>query len=163
VIAAITGFALGGGLELALAADFRVAALDATIGLPELHLGLIPGGGGTQRLPRLIGAARAKKLIFFGETLTGPRAAEWGLVDEVVEAEQVLPTAVAMAKELAQRAPLALRAAKRSIDVGIERDLESGLRLEEALFASVFATNDAELGLTSFVGSGPRAASFTGR
>jgi len=163
VLAAVTGFALGGGCELALAADFRVTAEDATWGLPEIHLGLIPGGGGTQRLPRLVGTARAKRLIFFGETITGTEAAQWGLADQAVPAAEVLPVATALAADLATRAPLALRAAKQAIDVGIERDLASGLSLEAALFGSVFSSEDAGTGLASFIANGPRKARFAGR
>lgn len=163
VVAAVTGYALGGGCELALAADFRVSAVDATWGLPEIHLGLIPGGGGTQRLPRLIGTSRAKRMIYFGDTLNGQQAAEWGLVDEAVPTGEVLDTALTLARALAARAPVALRAAKQAIDVGLEGPLEAGLRLEDALFASVFSTEDAESGLTSFVTDGPRRAVFHGR
>jgi enoyl-CoA hydratase/carnithine racemase len=163
VVAAVTGFALGGGCELALAADFRISALDATWGLPEIHLGLIPGGGGTQRLPRLVGTARAKRMIYLGETITGAEAVHWGLADEAVPADQVLDVARALAMELARRAPIALRAAKQAIDVGIERDLASGLNLESALFSSVFSTEDAGTGLASFVANGHRKALFDGR
>ena len=163
VVAAVTGFALGGGCELALAADFRITALDSTWGLPEIHLGLIPGGGGTQRLPRLIGTARAKRLIYLGDTISGEQAAEWGLADEALPTEQVRPRALELARELAARAPIAQRAAKRAIDTGIEQDLASGLRLEDAVFASVFSTKDAETGLASFLANGPRQATFEGR
>lgn len=162
VVAAVTGFALGGGCELALAADFRVAALDSTWGLPEVHLGLIPGGGGTQRLPRLVGAARAKRMIYLGETISGAEAAAWGLVDDAVPTDQVLTHARSLARELTRRAPIAVRAAKRAIDGGLDTDLFSGLRLEEALFASVFSTRDAATGLTSFLEHGPRQAKFEG-
>jgi enoyl-CoA hydratase/carnithine racemase len=163
VVAAVTGFVLGGGCELALAADFRISALDATWGLPEIHLGLIPGGGGTQRLPRLVGTARAKRMIYLGETIMGAEAAHWGLADEAVPADQVLDVARALAKELAGRAPIALRAAKQAIDIGIERDLASGLNLESALFGSVFSTEDAGTGLNSFVTNGHRKAVFHSR
>lgn len=162
VVAAVTGFALGGGCELALAADFRISADDATWGLPEIHLGLIPGGGGTQRLPRLIGTARAKKLIFLGDTISGTEAEHWGLADKAVPADQVLSIAKALAVDLASRAPIAMRAAKQAIDVGIERDLTAGLSLEAALFGSVFSSEDAGAGLASFVADGPRKARFTG-
>lgn len=163
VVAAVTGFALGGGCELALAADFRVTAIDATWGLPEIHLGLIPGGGGTQRLPRLVGTARAKRMIYLGETITGAEAAEWGLADEAVPADRVLDVAKALATELASRAPIALRAAKQAIDMGVESDLSAGLALERALFGSVFSTRDAASGLSSFLVDGPRKARFEGR
>ena len=162
VVAAVSGFALGGGCELALAADFRIAAADSVWGLPEIHLGLIPGGGGTQRLPRLIGTAAAKRLIFLGDTLSAEAALDLGLVDEVVTPEQVLVRAISLADELTARAPLALRAAKRAINASAETTLTAGLRLETDLFGQVFATNDAEVGLTSFVEHGPRKASFSG-
>ncbi|MGC0367416.1 enoyl-CoA hydratase/carnithine racemase [Rhodococcus sp. 27YEA15] len=162
VVAAVVGFALGGGCELAAAADFRITASDATWGLPEVHLGLIPGGGGTQRIPRLVGVQRAKRLIYLGETVTGEVAAQWGLADEAVDADRVFERAVKLARQLADRAPLAVRAAKRAIDGGLDLDLVNGLRLEDALFAGVFATRDAEVGLKSFVENGPRRASFEG-
>jgi enoyl-CoA hydratase/carnithine racemase len=146
-----------------LAADFRIAAVDSTWGLPELHLGLIPGGGGTQRLPRLVGTARARRMIYLGQTITGAEAVEWGLVDEAIPAEEVLETAKALARELTRRPPIALRAAKKAIDGGIDHDLEAGLRLEAALFASVFSTADAGTGLASFLAHGPRRAVFEGR
>lgn len=162
------GFAVQGHERIseavsALAADFRVTAVDAAWGLPEVHLGLIPGGGGTQRLPRLVGTTRAKRLIFLGETITGTEAAQWGLADQAVPATEVLPVATALAADLATRAPLALRAAKQAIDVGIERDLASGLSLEAALFGSVFSSEDAGTGLASFIANGPRKARFAGR
>lgn len=162
VVAAVVGFALGGGCELAAAADFRITSSNSTWGLPEVHLGLIPGGGGTQRIPRLIGVQRAKRLMYLGETIDGKTAAEWGLADEALVAEHVLGRAVELAHELATRAPLAVRAAKRAIDAGLDLDLVSGLRLEESLFAGVFATRDAEDGLNSFLENGPRSATFTG-
>lgn len=162
VVAAVVGFALGGGCELAAAADFRITASDATWGLPEVHLGLIPGGGGTQRIPRLIGVQRAKRMIYLGETIDGATAVEWGLADEALAADAVLDRAKELARQLADRAPLAVRASKRAIDGGVDLDLASGLRLEEALFAGVFATRDAEAGLTSFLHQGPRQATFEG-
>lgn len=163
VVAAVTGLALGGGCELAMAADFRVTAEDASWGLPELHLGLIPAGGGTQRLARLVGVAKAKRLIYFGDSITGKQAVDWGLADEAVRSERVLDTAMTFATELAARAPIALRAAKRAIDTGMDTDLASGLRVEEALFAAVFSTDDAAAGLTSFMAHGPQKAEFSGR
>jgi enoyl-CoA hydratase/carnithine racemase len=162
VVAAVVGFALGGGCELAAAADFRITASDARWGLPEVHLGLIPGGGGTQRIPRLIGIQRAKQMIYLGETISGDTAVEWGLADRAVEAGQVLGAAKALARQLADMAPLAVKAAKRAIDGGLDADLASGLRLEDALFAGVFASRDAGAGLTSFVENGPGKATFNG-
>lgn len=163
VVAAVQGAALGGGCELALAADFRVAAHDSTWGLPEVHLGLIPAGGGTQRLPRLVGTARAKRMIYLGESVSGDVALDWGLVDEAVAPDDVVDRALALADELSTRAPVALRAAKRAVDTGTAGDLDTGLRLETALFASVFATDDAATGLSSFLASGSRQARFEGR
>lgn len=163
VVAAVAGTALGGGCELALASDFRITAYDAQWGLPEIHLGLIPGGGGTQRLPRLIGTARAKRLVFLGGTISGREAVEIGLADEATSSDGVVLRAVELAEELSHRAPLALRAAKLAIDRGVEQNLEAGLALEATLFAGVFTTEDAAGGLRSFVTDGPRMASFRGR
>jgi enoyl-CoA hydratase/carnithine racemase len=162
VIAAVTGFALGGGCELALAADFRITAQNATWGLPEIALGLIPGGGGTQRLPRVIGPARAKRLIYTGRKLTGTEAVEWGLADEAVGDGEVLPTALSWARELAAQAPNALRAAKRALEGGLGIGLDAGLRLEAALFAGLFATSDAERGLNAFASGRTGPARFEG-
>jgi enoyl-CoA hydratase len=160
VIAAVTGFALGGGCELALAADLRVSAEDAKWGQPEILLGIIPGMGGTQRLPRLIGPAKAKDLIYTGRFVDAQEALEIGLVDVVVAREEVYSTAVAMAKKLAKGPALALAAAKAAIDGGLDGDLSSGLRLESHLFASVFATEDARIGMQSFIENGPGKAVF---
>jgi enoyl-CoA hydratase len=162
VIAAVTGYALGGGCELALAADFRVSADDAKWGQPEMLLGVIPGAGGTQRLPRLIGPAKAKDLIFTGRFVDAAEALAIGLVDVVVPAEQVLPTAQAMAAKFAKGPALALRAAKAAIDQGLGMDLASGLRLESHLFASLFATEDKQRGMASFIERGPGKAEFLG-
>jgi enoyl-CoA hydratase/carnithine racemase len=160
VVAAVTGYALGGGCELALAADFRVTADDATWGLPEIHLGLIPGGGGTQRLARLIGIAKAKKMIYLGDMINGVAAVAVGIADEAVPTDNVVNTAIALARELATRSPVAIRAAKRAIDGGIATDLDAGLQLEEALFSAVFASADAAHGLQSFIDKGPRSTIF---
>jgi enoyl-CoA hydratase/carnithine racemase len=161
VIAAVTGFALGGGCELALAADFRITADDARWGQPEILLGIIPGMGGTQRLPRLVGPAKAKDLIYTGRFVPAPEALEIGLVDAVVPAADVYSAAVAMATKLATGPALALAAAKAAIDGGLDTDLASGLRLEAHLFASAFATEDARIGIASFVEEGPGKAVFT--
>jgi enoyl-CoA hydratase/carnithine racemase len=161
VIAAVTGYALGGGCELALAADFRVSADDAKFGQPEILLGIIPGMGGTQRLPRLIGPAKAKDLIFTGRFVDAQEALEIGLVDAVVPAADVYSTARAMAEKFAKGPALALAAAKAAIDSGLDGDLTTGLRLESHLFASVFATEDARIGIASFVEHGPGKAVFT--
>jgi enoyl-CoA hydratase len=161
VIAAVTGYALGGGCELALTADFRVSADNAKWGQPEILLGIIPGMGGTQRLPRLIGPAKAKDLIYTGRFVDAQEAHEIGLVDVVVPAADVYSTALAMAKKLAKGPALALAAAKAAIDGGLDGDLHSGLRLEAHLFASIFATEDSRIGMTSFIENGPGKAVFT--
>ncbi len=162
VIAAVTGYALGGGCELALTADFRVSAEDAKWGQPEILLGIIPGAGGTQRLPRLIGPAKAKDLIYTGRFVGADEALELGLVDVVVAADAVYETALAMAAKFAKGPTRALGAAKAAIDGGLDADLATGLRLESHLFASLFATEDRAIGMTSFLEKGPGKATFTG-
>ncbi|MDH2415441.1 enoyl-CoA hydratase-related protein [Nocardioides sp. CER19] len=163
VVAAVTGYALGGGCELALAADLRIAADDATLGQPELLLGLIPGAGGTQRLARLVGPSRAKDLIFTGRFVPAAEALAIGLVDRVVPAADVYSEAVAWAKQFTTAASYALRAAKEAIDQGLEVDLATGLEIEKVRFAAVFGTEDARTGMASFVESGPGQAVFKGR
>lgn len=162
-IAAITGYALGGGCELALAADFRVIADNALIGLPEITLGVIPGAGGTQRLPRLIGVTAAKELVFSGRPLRGQQAVDIGLASKAVPAAEVFDTALAWARELAAGPTAALAAAKYAIDAGTEVDLATGLRLEAAVFTALFATEDQKTGMRSFVENGPGKATFSGR
>ncbi len=161
VIAAVTGYALGGGCEVALTADFRVAADDAKLGQPEILLGIIPGMGGTQRLARLVGPAKAKDLIYTGRFVEAHEALEIGLVDAVVPAADVYDAALAMARKFAKGPALALAAAKAAIDGGLDVDLATGLRLESHLFASVFATDDRDIGIRSFIASGPGKAVFT--
>ncbi|MCW2916076.1 MAG: short chain enoyl-CoA hydratase [Actinomycetia bacterium] len=163
VIAAITGYALGGGLEVALAADFRVAGENAKVGQPEIQLGVIPGAGGTQRLTRLVGPARAKDLIFSGRHITAPEAQKIGLLDKVVPDADVYTVAVAWAASFVNGPALALRAAKQAIDTGLEADLETGLEIERLQFAGLFATEDQKLGMKSFLEEGPGKAKFTGR
>lgn len=162
-IAAITGYALGGGLELALSCDLRIAADSARLGLPETTLGLIPGGGGTQRLARLVGPAKAKDLVWSGRHVRADEALAIGLVDQVVATDDVLTVAIDRARTLASGPSLALRAAKAAIDGGLESSLGEGLGLEATLFAGVFATADAGIGMTSFSENGPGKAVFTGR
>jgi len=161
-IAAMCGYALGGGCELALACDFRIAADNVRLGQPEILLGIIPGGGGTQRLARLVGAARAKDLILSGRQVRADEAMAMGLVDEVLTADQVLDRAMARAGEFA-RGPLAAHAlAKRAIDEGMSRGLAGGLDLEQELFVEVFHTRDSRIGVESFLSDGPGHANFTG-
>jgi len=163
VVAAITGYALGGGLEVALAADFRVAGESARLGQPEILLGVIPGAGGTQRLPRLIGPARAKDLVFSGRMVGAAEALEIGLVDQVVPDAEVYSAAVDMVKRYAAGPALALRAAKQAIDAGLGVDLATGLELERVQFAALFGTEDQRAGMRSFLENGPGKATFTGR
>lgn len=162
-IAAITGYALGGGLELALACDLRICGDNAKLGLPEILLGIIPGAGGTQRLPRLIGPARAKELILTGRFVGAEEAERIGLVNRVVAPDDVLGAATELAEQLARGAALAQRAALEAIDRGIETDLVTGLAIERSLFAGLFATEDRTVGMESFLASGPGKAEFTGR
>jgi len=163
VIAAITGYALGGGLELALCADFRILGESAKVGQPEIQLGVIPGGGGTQRLPRLIGPSKAKDLIFTGRFVGAEEALAIGLADRVVPDADVLAAAREMASRFVSGPALALRAAKQAIDQGLDVDLASGLQLERLQFAALFATEDQKAGMHSFVENGPGKASFTGQ
>ncbi|MGW0536391.1 enoyl-CoA hydratase/isomerase family protein [Streptomyces sp. NPDC003032] len=160
VVAAVNGYALGGGCELALCADFRVAADNAKLGQPEILLGLIPGAGGTQRLARLVGPSKAKDLIFTGRQVKAAEALAIGLVDRVVPAAEVYEQAHAWAARLARGPAIALRAAKESIDAGLETDLDTGLAIERTWFAGLFATEDRERGMRSFVEEGPGKAKF---
>jgi enoyl-CoA hydratase len=162
-IAAVNGFALGGGCELAMCADFRFAAADARIGQPEIQLGIIPGAGGTQRLPRLIGSARAKDLIYSGRHLRAEEAERVGLVDAVFPPESVYEEAVQAAKRYAQGPVVALRAAKVAINWGGRGDFRSGIVLEREAFAGLFSTEDQKLGMRSLLEQGPGKATFVGR
>jgi enoyl-CoA hydratase/carnithine racemase len=162
-VAAITGYALGGGCEVALACDFRVAAKNAKLGQPEILLGIIPGAGGTQRLARLVGPARAKDLVFSGRFVSADEALAIGLVDEVVEAEDVYAAARRRLEPYVGGPAHALRAAKEAVDRGLETDLETGLEIERMLFASLFATKDRATGMRSFVENGPGKAKFEGQ
>jgi enoyl-CoA hydratase/carnithine racemase len=163
VVAAVTGYALGGGCELALCADVRFAADDAALGQPEILLGIIPGAGGTQRLSRLVGPSRAKDIIFTGRFVRAEEALAIGLVDRVVPAAQVYDEAVGWARQFTGAATYALRAAKETVDRGLEVDLQTGLAIERQQFAALFATEDRRIGMTSFVEKGPGKAEFTGR
>ncbi|MBL8778777.1 MAG: enoyl-CoA hydratase/isomerase family protein [Acidimicrobiales bacterium] len=153
-IAAISGYALGGGCELAMACDFRIASEKAVFGQPEILLGIIPGGGGTQRLPRLVGASRAKDLIFTGRQVTSEEALFIGLADEVVAPEDLHDRALAFAAELAAGPVQAIALAKAAID---------GTTTEQQAFTDVFQTDDASIGVQSFLEHGPGKATFTGR
>jgi enoyl-CoA hydratase/carnithine racemase len=163
VIAAISGYALGGGCELALACDLRIASGRAKLGQPEILLGIIPGGGGTQRLARLVGPARAKDLILTGRQVGADEALRIGLVDEVVAPDELDDRAFALAAELAAGAVVAQGLAKRAIDEGLDGPLAAGLALEQDLFAEVFGTEDARTGVASFLEHGPGKAQFAGR
>ncbi|HEV8681795.1 MAG TPA: enoyl-CoA hydratase-related protein [Actinomycetota bacterium] len=162
-IAAITGYALGGGCELAMCADFRFAAGDARIGQPEILLGIIPGAGGTQRLPRLVGPARAKDLIYSGRQVGAEEALAIGLIDRMVAPEKVYREAVEVAREYARGPRVALRAAKTAINWGGRVDLRTGAAIEREVFSDLFTTEDQKEGMRSFVERGPGKATFKGR
>lgn len=151
VVAAITGYALGGGLELALAADIRIAGESAKLGQPEIMLGVIPGAGGTQRLPRLIGPSRAKDLVFSGRNVLADEALRIGLVDQVVPDSEVRSVAAEWAARFVAGPAVALRAAKQAIDQGLNADLATGLSVERALFAGLFGSADQREGMRAFL------------
>lgn len=161
VIAALNGFALGGGFELALACDFRIASDKAKLGQPEVNLGVIPGFGGTQRLPRLIGPARAKYLLLTGQPLDASQALAWGLVEEVVAPEALLERCRALGTTLAQKGPLALTRCKQAVDQGLDLGLPLALELETRLFARSFASTDQKEGMQAFLDKRP--AAFCGK
>lgn len=161
-VASISGFALGGGLELALSCDFRIASSRARMGLPEILLGIIPGGGGTQRLARLVGPGVAKDLIFTGRQVDAAEAERIGLVHEVVDAEGLDERVAAFAAQLAAGPPRSLAAAKRAIDRGLDGSLDAGLKLEQDMFVGAFGTPDAAVGVRSFLSEGPGHADFRG-
>lgn len=162
-VAAVAGYALGGGCELTMCCDFRIAANDATFGQPEILLGIIPGAGGTQRLSRLVGPARAKDLVFSGRFVSAQEALEIGLVDELVEPGTVHDSAVKRMSRYLKGAPLAMRAAKECVDRGLDVDLNTALAIESQQFAACFATKDREVGMQTFVEQGPGKAVFEGR
>ncbi|MCU1366774.1 MAG: putative enoyl-CoA hydratase, partial [Ilumatobacteraceae bacterium] len=164
VIAAVSGFALGGGCELALACDYRIVAAErGAFGQPEILLGIIPGGGGTQRLARLVGPSRAKELCLTGRQVKSEEALRIGLADEVVPGEQLHERALALAAEVARGASVAQGLTKRAIDDGLSGSLTDGLALERELFAEVFHSADATIGVQSFLANGPGKAQFTGK
>jgi len=159
-IAAINGFALGGGLEIALACDFRFAAQDAQLGLPEIKLGIIPGSGGTQRLPRLVGLAMARDLVYTGRQVPAGEALDIGLVDRIAPTADVLGLATQLARSFAEGPSLAYAAAKRALAAS-DRPLEEGLRIEREAFVALFATRDQEEGMRAFLDK--REPRFEGR
>ncbi|MFM2047417.1 MAG: hypothetical protein RL383_1494 [Actinomycetota bacterium] len=162
VIAAVSGYALGGGCELAMACDYRIASAKAVFGQPEILLGIIPGGGGTQRLPRLVGPSRAKEIMVTGRQVKAEEALRIGLADEIVEPEQLMPRALELATVAASGASQAARLVKQAVDEGLDTDLASGLALELRLFEEVFGTEDSRIGVKSFLENGPGKAKFTG-
>lgn len=163
VIAAVNGFALGGGFELALACDLRIAADNAKVGFPEILLGIFPGAGGTQRAARIVGPARAKELIWSGRQVEADEALALGLVERVVPAADLVATAQDWAAEFAEGAVSAMGLAKGAIDRGLDASLAAGLDLEAEAFGAVFRTEDARIGIESFLAHGPGKAEFTGR
>jgi enoyl-CoA hydratase len=160
VIAAISGFALGGGCELALACDLRIAAENAVFGLPEIKLGVIPGGGGTQRLPRLVGVGRAKELLYTGDSIDAQEAYRIGLVNKVVPPESLMDEARTMAAKLAKRPPVALKMTKLAVNEGINMDLYSAIGHESRCFEILFSTADQKEGMQAFIEK--REAKFSG-
>jgi len=162
-VAAITGYALGGGYELALCCDRRIVGDNAKLGQPEILLGVIPGAGGTQRLARLIGPAKAKDIIYSGRFVDAREALMLGMADEVVAPDDVYSAARSWAEQFANGPAQALAAAKKAIDGGLDGDLRSGLNLESEVFAALFATDDQAVGMRSFIENGPGKATFTGR
>jgi enoyl-CoA hydratase len=162
-VAAITGYALGGGMELALSCDRRIAGDNVKLGQPEILLGIIPGGGGTQRLARLVGPAKAKDLVYTGRYVLADEALAMGLVDEVVAPDEVYSAAQTWAGQFVNGPARALAAAKAAIDGGLDTDLGNGLKLESYLFAALFATDDQREGMRSFLAGGPGKATFSGK
>ena len=151
VIAAINGYALGGGLELALACDFRIASEHAELGTPEINLGIIPGWGGTQRLVRTVGLRNARRIVMFGERIKADEALKMGLVDKVVPFEKLREETKALAKKLAEGPPIALKYAKQALNFGSQVPLDIGLRLEATLMALLFSTQDVKRGIEAFM------------
>ena len=163
VIAAVGGYALGGGCELALACDYRIVSERGVFGQPEILLGIIPGGGGTQRLSRTVGRSRAKEMMITGRQVKADEALRIGLADEVVSPDELHTRAFALAADVARGAVQAQALVKRAVDEGNDKTLADGLRLEMELFEAVFHTDDSRIGVRSFLADGPGKASFTGR
>jgi len=162
VIAAVSGYALGGGCELALACDYRIAGERAVFGQPEILLGIVPGGGGTQRLPRLIGRGRAKEMMITGRQVKVDEALRIGLADEMVSTDSLHERALELASEIARGPLKAQGLVKRAVDVGLDVPLADGLHLERNMFEEVFHTTDSDIGMKSFLQHGPGKAEFTG-
>ena len=163
VIAAVSGYALGGGCELALACDYRIASEKAVFGQPEILLGIIPGGGGTQRLPRLVGPSRAKEMMITGRQVKADEALRIGLADEVVPHDALTERARSLAADVARGALVSQSLVKRAVDDGLSATLTDGLLLERELFVESFRTQDSRIGVKSFLENGPGKAEFTGR
>lgn len=163
VIAAVSGYALGGGCELALACDYRIAGEKAVFGQPEVLLGIIPGGGGTQRLPRTVGVSRAKEMMITGRQVKADEALRIGLADEVVPNDQLHERARALAADIARGAVVAQGLVKKAVDDGASLPLADALRLEKRLFTESFRSDDSRIGVASFLANGPGKAEFTGR
>jgi enoyl-CoA hydratase len=151
VIAAINGFALGGGCELAMACDVRIASAAAKFGQPEVALGVTPGAGGTQRLPRLVGIGKAKELLYTGKIIDAAEAGKIGLADMVVEPEQLMPAAMEMAEQIALQGQIAVQQCKRAVNAGMQTDLKSALDLELQIFSLCNATEDKKIGMNGFI------------
>jgi enoyl-CoA hydratase len=162
-VAAVTGYALGGGLELAMCCDRRIVGDNVRLGQPEIQLGIIPGAGGTQRLARLVGPARAKDMVYTGRYVGAEEALGMGLADEITAPDDVYSAARTWAGQFAAGPAVALAAAKAAIDGGLDGDLANGLKLESHLFAALFATDDKRDGMRSFIENGPGKATFTGK
>ncbi|OPY70287.1 MAG: putative enoyl-CoA hydratase echA8 [Syntrophorhabdus sp. PtaU1.Bin002] len=160
-IAALFGFVFGGGCEVALACDLRIASSDASIGCPEVNLGIMPGSGGTQRMPRLVGVAKAKELLFMGDTVSGDEAYRIGLVNKVVAKEAVVDEAKAWAKKLAKKPKVALGLIKSAIDTGLNMDLPSGITFENDCFTLTYVSEDGREGMAAFAEK--RKPSFKGK
>ncbi len=160
LIAAINGYAFGGGLEVALACDLRIASTNAQMGQPEVGLGLLPGWGGTQRLPRLLGESRAMEIILTGDPLSAERALEIGLVHKVVEPDELIGAARALAERICRNGPLAVRACKSAAVRGMQTSLDEGLQIEQLYFERLAYTDDMKEGVAAF--NERRTAQFTG-
>lgn len=163
VIAAVSGYALGGGCELALACDYRIASTKAVFGQPEVLLGIIPGGGGTQRLPRVVGASRALEMMVTGRQVKADEALSIGLADEIVEPDELHDRALDLAAHVARGASVAQRLIKKAVREGADMSLPEALALEKSLFVEVFGSDDSQIGVASFREHGPGKATFTGK